>query len=67
MIPRICATLLFTLAASSVQGQSAYQVKPGHPRLLIGDVRELVLNNIKILFEGPPDARVLLDDFEITE
>lgn len=26
-----------------------------------------VLNNIKILFEGPPDARLLLDDFEITE
>lgn len=26
-----------------------------------------VLNNIKILFEGPPDARVLLDDCEITE
>jgi hypothetical protein len=27
----------------------------------------VVLNNIKILFEGPPHARVLLDDFEITE
>ena len=25
------------------------------------------LNNIKILFEGPADARVLLDDFEIRE
>jgi hypothetical protein len=23
--------------------------------------------NIKILFEEPPDARVLLDNFEITE
>ena len=26
-----------------------------------------VLNNVKILFEGPPDARLFLDDFEITE
>jgi hypothetical protein len=26
-----------------------------------------VLNNVKILFEGPPDARLLLDDFELTE
>ena len=26
-----------------------------------------VLNNIKILFEGPPDARLLLDEFEIRE
>ena len=26
-----------------------------------------VLNNVKILFEGPPDARLLLDDFEVTE
>lgn len=26
-----------------------------------------VLNNIKILFEGPSDARLLLDDFEIGE
>jgi hypothetical protein len=26
-----------------------------------------VLNNIKIRFEGPPNARLLLDDFEVTE
>ena len=26
-----------------------------------------VLNNIKIMFEGPPNARLLLDDFEVTE
>ena len=25
------------------------------------------LNNISILFEGPPDARVLIDDFEVRE
>ena len=26
-----------------------------------------VLNNIKVLFEGPSDARVLIDDFEVRE
>ncbi len=25
------------------------------------------LNNVKLVFEGPPDARVLLDDFEVRE
>jgi hypothetical protein len=25
-----------------------------------------VPNNLKILFEGPPDARLLLDGFEVT-
>src|SRR5262249_8961109 len=26
-----------------------------------------VMDNLKILFEGPPDARILIDDFEIRE
>lgn len=26
-----------------------------------------VLNNLLLLFDGPPDARILLDDFEVRE
>jgi len=26
-----------------------------------------VMNNLKLVFEGPADARVLIDDFEVRE